>query len=201
MSKRIVLAGLVAAVAMFLWSFVAHDLLPLGQAGIGEIPHEQAVLASMDASLGQRSGLYMFPGFGLGPDATRQQKQAAMQDYEKKLAASPSGLLIYHPAGGSGMTPARLGTEFLTELVESLILVFLLAQSRLTSFGSRVGFAALAGLFAAMATNIPYWNWYGFPANYTIAYMTIEIVSFVIVGIVAGLLLKKGEGKSSAAAA
>ena len=201
MTKRILLAGILGALAMFLWSFVAHDVLPLGTAGISEMPSEPAVLASMSSSLGERSGLYMFPGFGLGSNATRQQKAAAMQDYEKKLASNPSGILIYHPPGASGMTPARLGTEFLTELIEAFLLVFLLAQTSLVSFGSRVGFVALAGLLAAIATNIPYWNWYGFPLTYTLSYMTIEVVSFLIVGIVAASILKKGAARTSAAAA
>ena len=47
-----------------------------------------------------------------------------------------------------------------------------------------------AGLLAALPTNASYWNWYGFPANYTQAYMLIQIVGFVCVGIVAGWLLK-----------
>lgn len=201
MTKRILLAGILGGIAMFLWSFIAHDVLPLGTAGISEIPNEPAVLASMSSSLGERSGLYMFPGFGLGRNATRQQKAAAMQDYEKKLASSPSGILIYHPAGGSTVTPARLGTEFLTELIEAFLLVFLLAQINLVSFGSRVGFVALTGLLAAIATNIPYWNWYGFPLTYTLSYMTIEVVSFLIVGIVAAAILKQGATRTSAAAA
>src|SRR5947209_16849447 len=151
--------------------------------------------------MGQSSGMYLFPGFGLGPNATRQQKAAAMQDYQKKLASSPSGILIYHPAGATGLTPALLGTEFLTELVESFILVFLLSQTRLVSFGSRVGFVFLAGVFAAIATNIPYWNWYGFPTTYTLAYITIQIVSFLIVGLVAASVLRQRTPATSAAAA
>ena len=115
--------------------------------------------------------------------------------------SSPSGILIYHPAGATGLTPALLGTEFLTELVESFILVFLLSQTRLVSFGSRVGFVFLAGVFAAIATNIPYWNWYGFPTTYTLAYITIQIVSFLIVGLVAASVLRQRTPATSAAAA
>jgi hypothetical protein len=201
MTKRILLAGILGGIAMFLWSFVAHDVLPLGTAGISEMPNEAAVLGSMNASLGQSSGLYIFPGFGLGSNATRQQKASAMKDYEKKLASNPSGILIYHPAGGSSLTPARLGTEFVTELIEAFLLVFLLAQTRLVSFGSRVGFVAVAGLLAAIATNIPYWNWYGFPLTYTLSSITMQFVSFLMVGIVAAAILKQGTARTSAAAA
>jgi hypothetical protein len=191
MAKRILLAAVLGSIAMFLWSSLAHLVLPLAKTGISEIPNEPPVLSALQTSLGGTSGLYLFPGTGLGPDATRQQQNAAMQQYDQKLASNPSGLIIYHPPGVKALAPGQLVTEFLTEFVESLLAVFLLAQTRLTSFSSRVGFVVLAGIMAAITTNIPYWNWYGFPASYTIAYMTIEIAGYVVVGIVAATVLKK----------
>ena len=35
---------------------------PLGEAGIGEIPNEAAVLAAIQTNIGEKSGLYSFPG-------------------------------------------------------------------------------------------------------------------------------------------
>ena len=200
MARRVLFAGILGGVAMFLWSSLAHMVLPLGHTGIKEIPNEQAVLSAIQAGLGQSSGLYFFPGMGLGSDATRQQQNAAMQQYAQKLANNPSGLLIYHPPGGTALTPGKLVTEFLTELIESLLVVFLLAQTRLTSFASRVGFVILAGLMAAITTNIPYWNWYGFPTDYTLAYMSTEIVGYFVVGVVAAALLKTAASKTVATA-
>ncbi len=196
MTKRILLAGILGGIAMFLWSSVAHVILPLGQAGIKEIPNEASVLSAMYASLGEKSGMYMFPGMDLGANPTREQEHAAMQHYGEKLVGNPSGLLIYHPPGAKALTPGQLATEFLTELLEALIVVFLLAHTRLTTFGSRVGFVTLVGVLAAITTNISYWNWYGFPANYTAAYMTIEMVGYLVVGIVAALVMKNSAPKT-----
>jgi hypothetical protein len=191
MTKQILLAGVLGAIAMFLWSSLAHVVLPLAKTGIQEIPNEQPVLSALQTSLGATPGLYFFPGMGLGPDATRQQENAAMQQYDQKLATNPSGLLIYHPPGAKALTPGHLVTEFITEFIEALLVVFLLAQTRLATFASRVGFVTLAGIMAAITTNLPYWNWYGFPTNYTIAYMTIEIVGYVVIGIVAAAVMMK----------
>jgi len=188
--KRIILAGIAGGVAMFIWMFIAHVVLPLGEIGISEIPKEEPVLAAMQGQIGNSSGLYLFPGMGEGSNAARAQKNAAMKTYEQKLATTPSGLLLYHPPGNKGITPARLGTEFLFEVIESILLVFLIAKARISTFGGRLGFATAAGLLAAIPTNASYWNWYGFPANYTQAYMLVQIVGFVCVGIVAGWLLK-----------
>lgn len=57
--------------------------------------NEPAVLSAMRSSLRDSAGLYLFPGMGLGPDAASQQEQAAMAPYSQKLAASPSGIVMY----------------------------------------------------------------------------------------------------------
>jgi len=59
--------------------------------------------------------------------------------------------------------------------------------------GLPVGLSGLlvAGILAAIATNVSYSNWYGFPCIYTASYMFIQFVGFICVGLVAGLLLGK----------
>ena len=115
MSGRALLAGLLGAVAMFVWSSLAHVVLPLGQIGVREIPHERPILDVLHSSLREASGFYIFPGLGVSPDASRSERNAAMSYYAEKLAASPSGILVYHPPGNQGITPGRLATELLTE--------------------------------------------------------------------------------------
>jgi hypothetical protein len=190
MAKRVLLAGVLGAIAMFIWSFVAHMVLPLGYTGVREIPNESAVLGAMQSSIGQTPGLYFFPGLGAGPNPTAAQRNAAMKNYEPKLAANPSGMLIYHPPGAKGITGGKLGLEFLTEFVEALLAVILLAQTRISSHAGKVGFITLVGIVAAVTSNIPYWNWYGFPGNYTAAYMTTQIVGYLVAGLVAAAVVK-----------
>ena len=201
MDKRVILAGLAGGVAMFVWTSVAHMVLPLGEVGVQQIANDPPVLSALQASLGDKSGLYFYPNMGVAMDATREQRNAAMQQYDQKLAANPSGLLIYHPPGEKGFTVGRLATEFFTEVLGALLVVFLLAQTRLASFGARLGFVTVAGILAALPTNVSYWNWYGFPANYTLAYMFTQIAGFLCVGLVAAALLKTAAPKTVAAAA
>jgi hypothetical protein len=197
MTTRIFGAGILGGIAMFIWTSIAHMALPLGEAGIREIPNEQATLASLQQNIGDQSGLYLFPGLGLGQNATREQRKAAMQHMAEKYASSPSGLLVYHPPGRTLTLGKLLAVEFATELLGAILAVWLLAQTRLVSFGSRVGFILIIGVVAAIATNISYWNWYGFPTIYTVSYMLIQIVGFLCVGLVAALTLRKSPPQSS----
>lgn len=190
MTWRTLLAGLLGGIAMYIWTALAHMVLPLGEAGIQEIPNEPAVLAALRSSMGDRSGLYLFPGMGLPPDATSQQKQAAMQQYSQKLAANPSGIVMYNPPGMQALAPRQFITEFVKEWIEALLAVMLLAQTRLARFGSRLGFMVGVGVLVSIGTNVSYWNWYGFPASYTAAYIATELVGFVCAGLVAAAMVK-----------
>ena len=189
MTTRAFLAAILGGIAMFIWSFIAHDLLPLGEAGMREFKDEAAMLDALKTNLGDARGLYHFPGHKAGPNATRQEKSDAIKRAMEKAASGPSGMLLYHPT--REFTFGKLlGIEFATEFLEAILVVFLLTQTGIESFSGRIGFVFVAGILAAITTNIPYWNWYGFPSNYTAAYMFIEIIGFLCVGLVAGLLLK-----------
>ena len=188
---KILLAGILGGIVMFIWTSIAHMALPLGEAGIREIPNESAALSTMQSNIGENTGLYIFPGLGVSKDASRQEKSEAMKHMSEKMAANPSGILMYHAPGRPFALGKSLGIEFGTELLESILVVFLLAQTRIGSFPGRVGFVLVAGILAAISTNVSYWNWYGFPGVYTASYMLIQIVGFFFVGVVAALLLPK----------
>src|SRR5207237_7030381 len=141
--------------AMFIWASIAHTVLPLGYTGFREIPNENAVFVAMQASLGHASGLYIFPGLGAGPNPTTAQRNAAMKTYEPKLAANPSGILIYHPPGAKGITGGKLGLGFLTEVVEARPAVILRAQTRLASYLAQGGLVTLVGAAAAVPPHNP----------------------------------------------
>lgn len=188
--RRILLAGLLGGVAMFFWTSLAHMVLPLGEAGVGQIPNDSDLMNALHAKLGEAHGLYLFPNMGVDANATSGQKSAAMAAYGQKLATNPSGMLVYHPPGQQQLTPAQLITEFVTELAEAILLAWLLAQTVLKSYVSRVGFAVICGVVAAIVTNVSYWNWYGFPTSYTVSYMITEIIGFLVAGLVAARLIK-----------
>jgi len=189
-AKRVVIAGILGGVAMFVWLFVAHEFLPLGEMGVGEIPNEAAVLAAVRSALPQ-GGLYLFPGFGLGPNATSQQRKEAMPAYTKKYEQSPHGILIYHPASGAFPFGAALAREGLLNLVEGLLAAWLLAWAAPGSgYGARVEFVVVAGILATLTTNVEYWNWYEFPSSYTAGYMITQAIGYTLVGLIAATFVK-----------
>jgi hypothetical protein len=186
--RRVWLAGVLGGAAMFVWASIAHMATPLGTTGITQMGNDQPLLTVLQQA-GSASALFMYPNLGTGPDA--------MADYGRKLATSPSGLLLYHPAGQGRVFSARLLViEFLTEVIEATLAAWLLAQARLERYTLRVIFVAVIGVIAAIATNVPYWNWYGFPGSYTAASMFVQIVGFIVVGLVAARVIR-AEGSAA----
>jgi hypothetical protein len=173
---RILIAGLLGAIAMFLWTFVAHMVTPLGSTGFSHMQGEAAVLDTMDKSIGDHPGLYFFPWVDQN-DPRMMEKSAALEKIH------PSGLLLYRPAGKGmeGMPPSMLITEFVKQFVEATIAAWIVSMIA-GGFGLRWG--AVIGIYVAtsIATNVSYWNWYGFPLDYTMAQIVMEIVSGIVAG-------------------
>jgi hypothetical protein len=190
MTAKHFLAAFLGALAMFLWSFVAHMFTPLGEAGIDPMPGVDAVSSSLTSSLGDKAGMYMFPTGGLTPESPRQEHAAAMEKIMEEMKTKPSGLLIYKPAGATFNFPKTLAIEFGIEFLEALLAVYLLSQTLLATFGRRVMFVTVAGLLAAIATQPSLWNWYGFKGTYTLANIVMEVIGFLCAGIVIALVTK-----------
>jgi hypothetical protein len=188
MTTRVLIAGILGGIAMYIWSTLAHVALPLGQVGLSQMPNEAAVLAAAQASNGEKDGLYFFPWVD-------PKDPQMMQKMDAAIKTNPSGLLLYHPPG-HGMTDMAgpMIMEFLKEVLQSLIAAFLVSLAAVRTYFGRVGFVTLIGVAAAITTNISYWIWYGFPANYTLAAVVIELVDYIAAGLAIAWWLGRKSG-------
>jgi hypothetical protein len=195
--KQILLAAILGGLTLFVWMYVAHDLLGLGEMGVGEIPNEAVVLSAMRAAIPE-PGFYIFPGAGLGPKATMAERKAAMPEYMKKYEQSPHGILVYHPASGPFNFGAALGREFALNVLQALLAAWLVAGvASGRGYSARVGVVVVAGVLVALSTNVEYWNWYQFPGNYVAGYMTTQIMGFVLAGLVIAAFVKNRTAAAS----
>ena len=180
---RVLIAGVLGGIAMFVWTSIAHMATPLGQIGFQQIPNEEPVIAAMQNAMGDKQGLYFFPW--VDPSDPK-----AMTGYEEKTKTMPSGIMIYNPPGVGGMAPAMLIEEFTKELAQTLIAAFLLSLSVVASYLMRVGFVTLISISAALSTNVSYFIWYKFPLDYTLGYMSIEVISGIVSGLVIAAIIR-----------
>jgi hypothetical protein len=178
---RIVIAGILGGIAMFIWTSIAHVATPLGSVGLSTMPGEDQVIAALHANLGDKGALYFFPGVSSPTDAKAMAAQTA------KMQSGPSGLLAYNPPTTGAMTGRQLGVEFGIEVVEALLTAAVISVA--TGFWPRWRLAIGIGLIAAVTTNVSYWNWYGFSGAFTLAAAFVEVLKYMIAGAVAAAVL------------
>lgn len=183
---RLLIAGLLGGVAMFIWTSLAHTALPLGQMGVQEIPDDAPVIATLQGALGDRDGLYLFPGSGNGGKA---EDAAARKTMEERTAKEASGLLVYHPPGRDTAMGPYIGKELALEVFQSLVLAWLISILAVSDFGSRIAAAVAVGGLVAVATNGSNLIWYGYPAAFTHAAIIIQLVGYTLAGTVIAAVL------------
>jgi hypothetical protein len=182
--KRILLAALLGGLVAFAWSAIDHMVLPVGSAGIRQLPQEDALLQSM-RELVPESGLYFFPGMDMRGGASKEEQEA----WEAKMRTGPDGMLLYHAGGGVGMTPMLFIKEFLSDVIAALIAALVIAQlgpGRLR----RALTVMLMGLFSWFAISFSYWNWYGFPGSFILAEGFDQVVSWFLAGLAMAGVMK-----------
>ncbi len=192
MAKKIFLGGVVGGIIVFVWSLISHVVLPLGMVGIKELPNEEMVVTAMRENI-KEPGLYMFPGMGQTAGMSAEEKKASMQRWEEKYRQGPNGTLLYQPQGQNPIMPKQMLIELLSNIVGALVAAYLLAKAvgGIASLGGKVIFTALLGLFASLAIDISYWNWYGFPGSYTLVQIFDQMVGWGLAGLALGGIIKK----------
>ncbi|MDR3526718.1 MAG: hypothetical protein P4L57_05520 [Rhizomicrobium sp.] len=180
---RIVLAGLLDAILMFVWTSIAHMATPLGSIGFSKISNEQPVLDVLKQNVGAKAGLYFFPWVDPN-DPKMMDKSAAL------MKTNPSGLMIYQPAGARFSMGPMLLKEFAKEFLQCLLAAYLLSLTALTAYAGRVGFIAVVGVFAALGSDTSYWIWYGFPLSYTLAVIAMPLIGIILAALGMALVVK-----------
>jgi hypothetical protein len=184
MKGRVVVAGVLGGLAVFIWGFISHMVLPLGEAGVSPLPGQEAVLQVLSENVHEKR-IYVFPAFENDPD------------YSKMTAAyttGPHGILALTPPGGPFNFPKALGIEATTNVLGALLAAFLLAAAGAGAAGwaTRLGYGVALGAFASVAIDFSYWNWYGFPGVYTLAQLTDAVVGWALAALVIGWWLGRG---------
>src|SRR6266480_2472231 len=93
--KRIILGGILGGIAMFMWEGLAHEVLPLGEAGISGMTNEPSVMSCIKDNVKQ-AGFFIFPWMDTTPGLSKDQ---AMQKTMEKAKAGPAGIMIVSPGG------------------------------------------------------------------------------------------------------
>lgn len=186
MAKKILLGALVGGVVVFIVSGIFHMATNLGEFGFKVLTNEDATLSTMRSSIPD-SGLYLFPA----ADVTKGRSAEDQSAYLAKYKAGPTGLLAYSKGGSDLQFGKLLVNQFLFSLIAALFASWILGiTASATTYGSRVLIVFLTSLFAGFVYALPYWNWYKFPLDYTVAYVGTWCASWLVAGFAMAAVVK-----------
>jgi hypothetical protein len=176
--KRILLAALLGGLAVFVWSFISHMVFQIGEAGVRTLPNEEATLEALRGSIPE-AGFYIFPLMGDPSKATKEEEA----QWAEKHRTGPAGILVYRPLGGEFSFPRLLVVELLSNILAALIAALFLSRM-VGSYLQRVLILSALGIFAWLSISISYWNWYDFPAIFTLSEGLDQLLGWLFAGLV-----------------
>jgi hypothetical protein len=177
---RILIAGILGGIVMFIWGVAAHMLIPLGDTGIRQPVAEDVALSSLRQGLGERPGVYMLPSM-----STEQMSDpAAVKAYQTKSASAPYAWVVFLPQGqdATQMGP-QIARQWASDTLAALALAWVMSLV-VVGFASRLGVAVVTALFAWLSALVPYWNWYRFPLDFTVAALVEQVIGWLLAGAV-----------------
>jgi hypothetical protein len=186
-AMKLLVAGIVGGVVLFLWGFVWHAVLPFGTAGMKTMAadKEAVVLEQMRGAMSERA-LYIFPGFDFDdPEAMESEP------YKSRAASGPNGIVVFAPGPALEMGASTLISQLVFDLFEALVAAFLVANlAPSMGFAKRVALMPLLGVVATLMVDGSYWIWYRFPTEYFVSQLVSNALGTLFAGIAIVALLK-----------
>lgn len=185
---RILIAGIIGGLVMFLWGAVAHMALPIGEMGM-KVPEGQASALAALAPTTQGAGVYMYPS--MPPEDWGDE--ARMQAFAESAKGQPYAFVVFQPGGNPvnlSMGPA-LGKQYASDTAGALILAWVLSLVA-GGFSRRTLVGAAAGVFAWLAISVPYWNWYMFPGDFTFGTLLEQVIGWTLASAASAWWLGRG---------
>lgn len=156
---RIVLAGVLGGIAIFICGFVEHEIFKWGEPK-GKLQSDAALTETLK-SLNLEPELYFIPAI---PKDVKNLSQEERDRWNERYKQGPSGLLLIAPTGEDMLSPRKLIFEALSNIGVALIAAWILTLlAPGTNFYTRWLVVLFIGVAAWLSIDASYSIWYRFP--------------------------------------
>lgn len=164
--KKNILAVVLGALVVFVWGMISWAALPWHNWTAHQFEDEAAVIQMLE-SHAPNAGVYWVP-YGEG-------------EHEPGKAAAFLNVL---PDGWDMNMSKLMIVALLGQILSALIVLLLLRHTSGLNYWAKVRFVALVGLAIGFISHFPYWNWFGFPADYTLVMTLDTLIAWALAGLV-----------------
>jgi hypothetical protein len=180
MGKQLLLATILGAIVLFVWSAIAFTFIPWPGMPLRTFTNEAAVEQAIVANAPE-PGNYILPHANW-TDLTKEQQDRLSE----KINRGPMMFAAVR-LGPMRPFPVLLIIQFLIQLVSAFIATFLLLKTCGLTYGQRVVFVILCGVLIFVGGKLDEWVWWSFSS----AYLMMELGAIVIGWILAALVIAK----------
>ncbi len=193
---RILIASILAGLVIFLWSFVSHTMLPIGEMGV----HTEKLATESEFLDGVRthipeSGLYFVPG----KDALITDVEEQFTELGQRMESAPVIFMAVRKDGAPAMSMQTLGSELGSNIFAAFIAAIILTAVP-GNFIMRMFVVVAIALFAWVNIDLSHVFWYGFPTEYAFGQLIDIVVGWSLASVVLVALVKPCSCCSTASA-
>ena len=185
--RRVVIGILAGTLLTFMWMNLSWTVLGLHESSIRQFPDQDAISAALKAQNVER-GIYMTPFMDADYD-DKEAMAAHMEDNREgpyMMGVVRSGSLDETPGMGPFMARG-IAIQLIAVTIAALLLA---AAAPNLNFLGRFMFVAMLGLFAGVTGHLPNWNWWWFPADFTVMGVVDAVVSWGLAGLAMAAIIK-----------
>jgi hypothetical protein len=221
---RVVIAGLVAGAALFMWGFVSWTQLTWHRRTIHDVTGETIFVSSLQAHLPRttstsgietpKTGTYIIPGMQettfrakLAVAKTDEERKQIEDEHKLETEAwndrhreGPLVMIFYRHSGTEPMAAqtlaAGLGIAMLCGFFAALG-VYISLPGR-PNFFLRVGLVLAMGFFTVLMTYFTEWNYLYRPDDWTLVMCADNLIGSLVVGIVVAIIVRPGPAPKAA---
>lgn len=184
MSKRVITASILGGVAVFIWCMASWMLLPWHKTSFAQFENESSVTKTLSENA-PKSGIYLIPYIS---DFSGDAKA----EHDKKYTEGPLAFVAFSKEGGNDpQMKQQMLVALVMDLIGAFLIASLLAAASGLSYVKRVAFVASAGLAVGILGNVPNYNWWHFPLNYTGIAIADTFIGWLIAGIFMAAVIRK----------
>ena len=188
---RIILAGILGGVALFMGGAFSHMFLELESRAFQPLPDENAAL-QLASGQSLRPGIYDFP-HGAENYTKMTPAEQRFEDDRVKAAyrTGPAGFIIIAPTGEDMMGPKQLAGEFIADVIAATLAAFIASHlSTLTSFARRWLLIVLIAPIAWLSLTASFVLWYRFPMSFIQDGFFAALIEWTVAGAVIAAVVR-----------
>lgn len=185
--NRVIVAGLLGGVVLFVWQFISWTILPWHNMTIHSIAEGDEIVEILRAQELQ-SGVYHFPGMPEGDNS-----EAAMNAWAERYKQGPNiNFMAYSAVGQDHEDPMQFIWGLIFNILAASLAAWMLmgALGSTGSFMKRTLLVTALGVFVVLTTTLPNWNWWAFPGDYSVVMAIDYIVNWFLAGLVIAWRIK-----------